>query len=380
MNAASVPSPTSPTFRAELARLVSPLRRVRPRVPFWQLAAHRIPTLALYRELLRNAPTENIRFRVSMLFRQNHHLTGTEGTIKYLNMGYKWLDIFQKSKQGNAHYAKVLARYSSLIAAKREKAYWMYLGHKEMAWQFKLRSRPILTALFRASTKNPPLPRLKPQPLALSMIIKKRRAAEVTRHSMFLKLQAMKELIRSEHAFEKGVIDNTQHHGQCATEAAFAGIREWMQPINATMSELWSASNRSRQRVQQPVPEWLKQAVRKARTERIANKTRELERERRGEILPRTIRRRQKEPPAHNLSKMTEEQKKLDKVVRSVSEVGYVAMVKKRLGLKMRDPDAWKKEIGPTTGEEGRRLRKIADEFYVETERRRSAAECDQRI
>ena len=56
----SAPSPASPTFRADLAKLISPLKRIRPRVPFWQLAAHRIPTLSLYRGLLRNASTEDV--------------------------------------------------------------------------------------------------------------------------------------------------------------------------------------------------------------------------------------------------------------------------------------------------------------------------------
>lgn len=55
------PSPQSLAFRANLAKLVSPLRRVRPRVPFFQLAAHRVPTLwGLYRSLLRDAGSENV--------------------------------------------------------------------------------------------------------------------------------------------------------------------------------------------------------------------------------------------------------------------------------------------------------------------------------
>lgn len=48
-------------FRAKLAELVSPLRRVRSKTPFFELAAHRIPTLwSLYRGLLRNSPTEDV--------------------------------------------------------------------------------------------------------------------------------------------------------------------------------------------------------------------------------------------------------------------------------------------------------------------------------
>lgn len=62
---AAVPPPSSSSlaFRAHLARLVSPLRRVRPRVPFYELAIHRIPTLSLYRNILRNAPDENVGVR-----------------------------------------------------------------------------------------------------------------------------------------------------------------------------------------------------------------------------------------------------------------------------------------------------------------------------
>ena len=56
------PSPHSLQHRANLAQLIRPLKRVRPRVPFWELAAHRIPTLwSLYRGLLRSAPGDNIR-------------------------------------------------------------------------------------------------------------------------------------------------------------------------------------------------------------------------------------------------------------------------------------------------------------------------------
>jgi hypothetical protein len=56
------PSPESLARRLELSKLLPPLKRVRARVPFFYLAAHRIPTLwTLYRGLLREAPTKNVR-------------------------------------------------------------------------------------------------------------------------------------------------------------------------------------------------------------------------------------------------------------------------------------------------------------------------------
>lgn len=53
--------PASVSHRSRLASLISPLRRVLPRVPFWQLKAHRVPVLwGLYRGLLRSAPTGEV--------------------------------------------------------------------------------------------------------------------------------------------------------------------------------------------------------------------------------------------------------------------------------------------------------------------------------
>jgi hypothetical protein len=47
--------------RQLIARLLTPLKRVKPRVPFYQLYAHRLPTLwTLYRGLLRFAPDDNV--------------------------------------------------------------------------------------------------------------------------------------------------------------------------------------------------------------------------------------------------------------------------------------------------------------------------------
>jgi hypothetical protein len=117
-------------------------------------------------------------------------------------------------------------------------------------------------------------------------------------------------------------------------------------------------------------------AIKQARRDKILNKTRELERERRGEILPRTIHRRSKSPPAHILAKMTKEERRLDKLARHVSEVGVVGMAKMKLGHKLRNPDAWKCEVGRPEDKE--RLDRMEKQVRLENERRRqSVGEID---
>lgn len=115
-------------------------------------------------------------------------------------------------------------------------------------------------------------------------------------------------------------------------------------------------------------PELIAQ-VQEARREKFRNKLRESERERRGEVLNRTLKRKIKGPPAHVLAKMTEDQKMMDKVSRSVSEVGYVASVKKKLGFKLRNPTLWERELGPR--EHWGKLTEMERQIQVENLRRR---------
>ena len=62
------PSESIQLQRAELSKAFSSLRRTRPRVPFWLLAAHRIPTLwTLYRGIQREAPSEEVCYIILLL-------------------------------------------------------------------------------------------------------------------------------------------------------------------------------------------------------------------------------------------------------------------------------------------------------------------------
>ncbi|KAG6910867.1 hypothetical protein DXG01_007184 [Tephrocybe rancida] len=365
-------------FRANLARLVSPLRRVRPRVPFFQLAAHRIPTLwSLYRGLLKEAPTDEIKWRVKALFRENQHLTGTGATTHNLLKGYKYLDAFKKANAGDKHQQAVMERYSRALGSKSDRAYWFYLARKEHAWQARLANRPIMTGGFlRPSFANGPLPRLKPQPIHITGMIRKRRAARQRRMETLADLQEHIQDLNFEAKLEAGAAELAGMKGQ--VEPVFAEhMGDWMEPIKQQQEAIKETFPRDQRRRDAQYPKEMFDAIMAARREKIANKTRERERERRGEILRRTVLRLRKGPPAHVLATLTPEQRRMDRVVRNVSEVGYVAKIKTKLGFKLRDPTAWKAEIGAPEDKE--RLDRMARKVLNESERRAIKASKQER-
>lgn len=121
-----------------------------------------------------------------------------------------------------------------------------------------------------------------------------------------------------------------------------------------------------------PVSPELHEMLRAARREKIANKTRENLRERRGEITRRRLKRARKRPPAHILVHMSPSERHIDKVVRGVGEVGYVGMLKRRMGFKLRDGGkGLARENGTDLeGEQLERLKEMEKEYRIEAKRR----------
>ncbi|KIM49685.1 hypothetical protein M413DRAFT_114233 [Hebeloma cylindrosporum] len=371
---ASYLTPNSLAFRADLAKLVSPLRRVRSRSPFFRLAAHRIPTLwSLYRGLLRNSPTEDVKFRVRLLFRRNKHLTGLDKTRDRLLLGYKWLDFFNKAKAGDAHCQEVLRRFSRLIAAKRRKARMWEIVHEELESQKQRRNRPIFTGGFiRPTLNHVPLPRMKPQPPAISGMIVKRIIARRRRQERKAQFEIDLEDLTLEERFEEGLRKVEKTDVPTIFSGTPTALDEWKQPILESLQGIHQSNSLDFARASTPYRPELVAAVLEARRRKIYNKTREKDRERRGEVLKSTLKRQRKGPPAHILAKMSPERREMDKVSRSLSEVGYVALVKRRLGFKLKDPEA-----GLELGEkENRPLLDQATAFIRAENRRR---EMEQR-
>ncbi|KAF8649132.1 hypothetical protein AX16_005995 [Volvariella volvacea WC 439] len=278
----------------------------------------------------------------------------------------QWLEMFKKANAGDLKLQNTLFRYTRFLAFKFEQRYWKQLIWNEMAWQERLKNRPIMTGGYlRASIYNKPLPRLKPQPLHITRMIYKRRRVRERRILRIHELQEMQQILRHERDFESQLAKLHPFETTYAGEA----WPDWEESLVQERQQLQRGLDLDVQRAQTPFDPKLVEQIKQARREKIANKTRELERERRGEVLKRTIRRRNQGPPAHVLRRMSPERREMDKVVRSVSEVGYVAQVKMQLGFKLRNPTKWKEEFGPADRQE--ELCELEDEIRRENAKRR---------
>jgi len=283
---------------------------------------------------------------------------------------HKWRDMFAAAKAGDPRSQAIVERYARMVAFRRIKARNDQMAKEMLAWRDKLANRPILTGVFwRPTVVNGPLPRMTRQPLHISALIAKRRKKREQRMLEMLANRELREDIVREAKFERELALQAKRDG-ASFEGVFMDKGElWLQHLLERDREIMVTITRDEERARTPFPPKLVEQIMAARRERIANKTRERQRERAGVVLKRTLRRRKQGPPAHILAKMSEKEKHMDWVSRGVSEVGYVGMVKKRLGFKLRDPEAYKGEWGRP--EERERLDREAAEIEAEVERRR---------
>jgi len=242
---------------------------------------------------------------------------------------------------------------------------------RELDWIEKMRRRPILTGGYMKPTVyNGPLPRMRPQPLHVSCMINRRRRARSSRLEKNDVLKEWRSDLKMEAAFEGQLADRVGKDGVAFDKEFSDNFKDWVRPISSIQATIVRSFIRDEARQKQTFPPEMLAQVKAARREKVANLTRQRQRELRGEVLQSTILRRRKGPPAHVLTTMTPEQRKHDKIARrSLTEVGYVGMIKRRLGFNLRNPDAWKVEDGK---EENRKmLDMMEEEITWENERRR---------
>ncbi|KAJ7902558.1 hypothetical protein B0H14DRAFT_3707585 [Mycena olivaceomarginata] len=260
--------------------------------------------------------------------------------------GYRWLEAFQNASEGDKKQRAILARYSRLIAAKVEKEHWKRLVRAEVEWQARLRSRPILTG---------------------TLIILTHMRTRIRRVARAEQLDQDLHDLRREAAFEDDV---ARAAGGRFFKRVYSGDAqsEWLRPLRAARAELEALLARDIARSKMPVSPALAATLRAARREKVANKTRK----QRGEILRCTVKRARQGPPAHVLVRMTAAERCADQIIRGVGEAGYVGMVKRQMGVKLRDGGrALARENGTDLeGERLQRLKEMETEYWVEKNRR----------
>ncbi|KAH9851702.1 hypothetical protein C2E23DRAFT_732488 [Lenzites betulinus] len=370
-----VPLPSLETLahRAQLAQLISKLRPTHFRAPLTRLPAHRVPTLwTLYRGIMRDAPTDTIRSHMRDFFRARKGMREQGDVTRELRKAHARWDILRKAKAGEEHLQAVCLRYSRMIEGAARQAQADALFEAELAWYERIRTRPVLTGAYHKPTIfNGPLPRLLPQPAHITGMIVSRRKSRQRRIARRDEMQEMTALLEAERTFETQLSNAT---GVRAFKRDFVeGFDGWRAPLAEDAKAMKASLERERARLRTPFPPELLEQIKSARRARIENKTRERERERRGEMTNRLLRQMRKSPPAHMLALMSPRRRRMDSIARSVSEVGYVAKVKRALGYKLRDPHAWEAELGPK--EKMEMMNRMAEEIEQENIRRRFQVE-----
>lgn len=116
--------------------------------------------------------------------------------------------------------------------------------------------------------------------------------------------------------------------------------------LRAEIERIQESFDREEARLYTPYTDELIEVVEAARREKHRNLTNEKIRERQGEMTRKWLKRRRSRPPSWIRYRLTEKERMTWWVSKCVSEVGYIGKLKRKLGIKLKDPDAWKRENG----------------------------------
>lgn len=208
-------------------------------------------------------------------------------------------------------------------------------------------------------------------------MIYERRAARARRIDQQRALFANLQDLQTEAEFEASLAAKgagAAHLPPRGDRRCFSGLQlaaAWREPVFSRLAQIQACFERDAQRAARRAPPELLRQLRAARREKVANKTRERAREARGEVLGATRRRARLGFPAHVLARWGPAERRERLVARrSVGAVGYVGIVKRRLGY------------GVLPGEEERmegavreRLDRQVEEVRRINQRRRDAEE-----
>ena len=213
-------------------------------VPFFKDETHRGPTRALYRALMRScrrptalgnveeigrpdgstAPTRagqtgsygGVRAQIRFDWRKRRHVTSIPIARTFLESQYNLHTFLYTAPASDIRKLENEIRTSSRPSSSPR----IDTAIPETPKGAVQSSRPRLTGGFmRPTALNRPLPRLRPQPLSLSMMIKKRVIARQRQYLVRRDIANLKEDMRAETAFWKSLVD------QDASLPGHVGIR-----------------------------------------------------------------------------------------------------------------------------------------------------------
>ncbi|KZO97071.1 hypothetical protein CALVIDRAFT_597797 [Calocera viscosa TUFC12733] len=319
-------SPSLQTQHHLLSSLLRPLRRTRPHVPFWKLAAHRQPTLSLYRDLWRFAPSTLVRDWVRYKWDLGRHETSPGKTRALLDGAERVLRVFFRAWEGGEREREVLDRYERLIYAKGRRNEWRGIENRELQRLHALYNRPIVVGNVTYGTPhNKPFPMLKPQPRAISRIIAWRiRARDRRMGAQGLYME-----------WKGWVLDEIKAERMLGLrEGTYVGHeKEWLNPIYEHVGRINRSFEADYERQHAPLTAKQVSIIRSARRERVRNLTYQRQRELRGEMTRRLRLQRLQGPPAPVLARWGERERMEDRMVRGAGWGGYAGEVKLRRGM-----------------------------------------------
>jgi hypothetical protein len=198
-------------------------------------------------------------------------------------------------------------------------------------------------------------------------MIHKRRAARNRRVELQRVLLSQIEDLQIEDNFEDSL---AAQGGGARFEPCFSGqsfAAAWRAPLYSNLGDIQAAYDRDAARAARPAPPELLAQLKAARREKVANKTRERERQMRGEVLSATRRQSRVGFPAHALARWDPEARKANLLARrSAGVVGYVGQVKRALGHRIPPEDDGLDESAR------RKLDRLVEEIRRINESRRS--------
>jgi hypothetical protein len=198
-------------------------------------------------------------------------------------------------------------------------------------------------------------------------MIHKRRVARSRRVEHQRALLSQIEDLQIEDKFEDSL---AAQGGGARFENCFSGqssAAAWRAPLDSHLVDIQAAYDRDAARAARPAPPELLSQLKAARREKVANKTRERERQMRGEVLSATRRQSRVGFPAHALARWDPEASKANLIARrSTGVAGYVGQVKRALGHRIPPEDDGLDELAR------KKLDRLVEEIRWINESRRS--------